>query len=47
MIPAEKFCAAVGDANCIRKPEQLHVYESDVLATFLATPGVVVLPSTT
>ena len=47
MIPTEKFCAAVGDANCIRKPEQLHVYESDGLATFRTTPGIVVLPATT
>ncbi|MFN2549046.1 MAG: FAD-binding oxidoreductase, partial [Myxococcales bacterium] len=42
-----QLCEAVGDGNCIRQPEQLRTYESDGLATFRATPGVVVLPSTT
>ncbi|MGZ6142215.1 MAG: FAD-linked oxidase C-terminal domain-containing protein [Myxococcales bacterium] len=42
-----RFCAAVGERNCIREPEQLRVYESDGLATFRATPGAVVLPAST
>ena len=50
MIPqalVDKFVAAVGDANCIRAPEQLHVYESDGLTAYRVTPGIVVLPATT
>src|SRR5437868_15424728 len=47
MIPADKFAAAVGEANCFRAPEQLRTYESDGLASFRVTPGVVVLPAST
>src|SRR5437868_5804898 len=47
MIPTDKFAAAVGEAQCIRAPEQLRTYESDGLASFRATPGVVVLPGST
>jgi glycolate dehydrogenase FAD-linked subunit len=39
--------AIVGDAHCIHEPAQLRTYESDGLATFRATPGVVVLPANT
>ena len=42
-----RFAAAVGEKNCIREPEQLRTYESDGLATFRATPGLVVLPAST
>ena len=42
-----RFCAAVGEKNCIREPEQLRTYESDGLASFRVTPGVVVLPAST
>jgi glycolate oxidase len=42
-----RFVAAVGERNCIREPEQLRTYESDGLATFRATPGIVVLPAST
>src|SRR5207248_8165709 len=42
-----RFGAAVGEKNCIREPEQLRTYESDGLASFRATPGLVVLPSST
>ena len=42
-----RFCAAVGEKNCIREPEQLRTYESDGLASFRATPGVVLLPAST
>ena len=42
-----RFCAAVGEKNCIREKEQLRTYESDGLASFRATPGVVLLPATT
>ena len=50
MIPPAvvgSFCAAVGDAHCIRAPEQLRTYESDGLAAYRVTPGIVVLPATT
>src|SRR5438270_1632244 len=47
MIPADKFAAAVGEANCFRAPEQLRTYESDGLASFRVTPGIVVLPEST
>jgi glycolate oxidase len=42
-----RFAAVVGEAYAISRPEQLHTYESDGLASFRATPGVVVLPSST
>ena len=42
-----RFAAAVGEKNCIREPEQLRTYESDGLASFRATPGIVVLPAST
>jgi glycolate oxidase len=42
-----RFAAAVGAAYCYSKPEQLRTYESDGLASFRATPGVVVLPAST
>src|SRR6266851_4289246 len=42
-----RFSAAVGEKNCIREPEQLRTYESDGLASFRATPGIVVLPAST
>lgn len=47
MIPVEKFRAVVGDGNCIREPEELRTYQSDGLASFRVTPGIVVLPSST
>jgi len=37
----------VGTAYCYSRPEQLRTYESDGLASFRATPGVVVLPAST
>jgi glycolate oxidase len=43
----EELRAIVGAANCIHEPSQLRTYESDGLATFRATPGVVVLPGST
>ena len=49
-VPPEvlrQLTAAVGEHNCIREPEQLRTYESDGLASFRATPGVVVLPAST
>ncbi len=49
-VPQElvaRFAAVVGESNAICKPEQLHTYESDGLASFRATPGVVVLPAST
>ena len=49
-VPKElvaRFAAAVGEGYAICKPEQLHTYESDGLASFRATPGIVVLPSST
>jgi len=42
-----RFAAAVGTAYCYSRPEQLRTYESDGLASFRATPGVVVLPAST
>ena len=42
-----RFAAAVGKAYCYSRPEQLRTYESDGLASFRATPGVVVLPAST
>ncbi|TMA25495.1 MAG: FAD-binding protein [Deltaproteobacteria bacterium] len=48
-LPAEviaRFCAAVGEENVIREPEDLRVYEADGLATYRVTPGVVLLPAT-
>jgi len=42
-----RFALVVGDEYCIREPEQLRTYESDGLASFRVTPGVVVLPTTT
>ena len=42
-----RFATVVGDAYCIREPEQLRTYESDGLASLRVTPGVVVLPSST
>jgi glycolate oxidase len=42
-----RFRAVVGEQNCIREPEQLRTYESDGLASFRVTPGVVVLPAST
>jgi len=47
MIPVDRFRAVVGDASCIHAPEQLHVYESDGLASYRVTPGIVLLPATT
>src|SRR6516162_178431 len=43
----EELRAIVGDANCIHEASELRTYESDGLATFRATPGVVVLPGST
>src|SRR2546430_4355520 len=42
-----RFAAVVGEAYAISKPEQLRTYESDGLASFRVTPGVVVLPAST
>jgi glycolate oxidase len=42
-----RFAASVGEGYCYSKPEQLRTYESDGLASFRVTPGVVVLPATT
>jgi glycolate oxidase len=42
-----RFAAVVGEGYAICKPEQLHTYESDGLASFRATPGIVVLPAST
>jgi glycolate oxidase len=42
-----RFAAVVGEGYCYSKPEQLRTYESDGLASFRATPGVVVLPAST
>ena len=42
-----RFAAVVGERYCYSKPEQLRTYESDGLASFRVTPGVVVLPSST
>ncbi len=42
-----RFAAVVGEACAISKPEQLRTYESDGLASFRVTPGVVVLPAST
>jgi glycolate dehydrogenase FAD-linked subunit len=42
-----RFAAVVGEGYCYSKPEQLRTYESDGLASFRVTPGVVVLPATT
>ncbi len=42
-----RFAAVVGDAYCIHEPAQLRTYESDGLASFRVTPGVVVLPAST
>jgi len=42
-----RFAAVVGDAYCIHEAAQLRTYESDGLASFRVTPGVVVLPTTT
>ena len=42
-----RFIAAVGEKNCIRESAQLRTYESDGLASFRATPGVVLLPAST
>src|ERR1700694_1604996 len=49
-VPAEviaRLCAAVGEKNCIREPEQLRTYEAAGLASYCVTPGVVVLPGST
>jgi glycolate oxidase len=43
----EELRAIVGPANCIVEASELRTYESDGLATFRATPGVVVLPAST
>jgi glycolate oxidase len=42
-----RFAAVVGEGYAICKPEQLRTYESDGLASFRVTPGVVVLPEST
>ncbi len=42
-----RFAAVVGEGYAISKPEQLRTYESDGLASFRVTPGVVVLPAST
>ena len=42
-----RFAEVVGEGYCIREPEQLRTYESDGLASFRVTPGVVVLPTST
>ena len=42
-----RFAAVVGEGYAICKPEQLRTYESDGLASFRVTPGVVVLPAST
>jgi glycolate oxidase len=43
----DRFAAVVGEGYAICKPEQLRTYESDGLASFRVTPGLVVLPATT
>src|SRR3989442_8833615 len=42
-----RFAAVVGEGSGICKAEQLRPYESDGLASFRVTPGVVVLPAST
>jgi glycolate oxidase len=42
-----RFARVVGEGYAICKPEQLRTYESDGLASFRVTPGIVVLPATT
>jgi glycolate dehydrogenase FAD-linked subunit len=42
-----RFAAVVGAGYAICKPEQLRTYESDGLASFRVTPGLVVLPGST
>ena len=39
--------AIVGERNCIVESADLRTYESDGLTSFHATPGIVVLPSST
>ncbi|MEP6801714.1 MAG: FAD-linked oxidase C-terminal domain-containing protein [Acidobacteriota bacterium] len=41
------MAAAVGRSHCVSEPEQLRTYESDGLASFRVTPGLVVLPGST
>src|SRR6266849_4018542 len=50
VIPAaivDRLRAVVGERNCIVEASQLRTYESDGLTSFHATPGIVVLPSST
>ena len=44
---AERMRAIVGERNCIVEAADLRTYESDGLTSFHATPGIVVLPSST
>ncbi len=41
------MAAIVGRSHCVSEPEQLRTYESDGLASFRVTPGLVVLPAST
>lgn len=43
----ERLRTIVGERYCIVEPAQLRTYESDGLTSFHATPGIVVLPSST
>ncbi len=42
-----RIAAVVGRSHCVSEPEQLRTYESDGLASFRVTPGLVVLPAST
>ncbi len=42
-----RIASIVGHRNCVTEPEQLRTYESDGLASFRVTPGLVVLPGST
>src|SRR3982074_323887 len=43
----DRLRSIVGERNCIVEASQLRTYESDGLTSFHATPGIVVLPSST
>ena len=44
---AARMASIVGRGHCISDPAQLTTYESDALAAFRASPGLVVLPGST
>jgi glycolate oxidase len=44
---ASRLRAIVGEGNCIVESSELRTYESDGLASFRVTPGIVVLPAST